>query len=268
MTNPAWYQTWFNSPFYHQLYFERNEEEARLFIDRLVQHLQPQPGSLVVDIACGQGRHSRMLNAHGLETTGVDLAPDNIALAQQAGPDTIQFFTHDIRLPFWINYFDYALNLFTRFGYFRTRREHDDAMRTIAGSLKPGGIVVFDYLNHHFAEDHLVQNEVKEIGTTRYDIQRWHDETHFYKKITVTDPTLPDPFTVTEELAKFSLGDFTDMLGFQSLQVQKIFGDYQLNPYDIRQTPRLIVVAQKRTHRPEDKEKRLYSDGRTTDALT
>ncbi|MET0394118.1 MAG: class I SAM-dependent methyltransferase [Chitinophagaceae bacterium] len=268
MTDTAWYQAWFNSPFYHQLYFERNEEEARLFIDRLVQHLQPQPGSLVVDIACGRGRHSRMLAGYGLEVTGVDLAPDNIAHAQQAGPDNIQFFIHDIRLPFWVNYFDYAFNLFTGFGYFRTRREHDDAMRTIAGSLKPGGIVVFDYLNPHFAEDHLVPDEVKEIGATRYDIRRWHDETHFYKKIKIADPTLPDPYTVTEQLAKFSLGDFTDMLSFQSLQVQQVFGDYQLGAYDIRKTPRLIVIAKKRTHHPEDKEKRLYSDGRTTDALT
>ncbi|MBI1692779.1 MAG: hypothetical protein FYV88_5020, partial [Bacteroidetes bacterium] len=36
--------------------------------------------------------------------------------------------------PFWINYFDYAFNFFTSFGYFRTRREHDNAIRSLAGS--------------------------------------------------------------------------------------------------------------------------------------
>lgn len=268
MAEQAWYKEWFDSRFYHQLYFERNEAEARVFIDRLVQHLQPPSGSLALDIACGRGRHSRILAAHGLEVTGIDLSPASIGAAQQAGPDTIQYFIHDIRLPFWINYFDYAFNFFTSFGYFRTRREHDDAMRTIAGSLKPGGIVVFDYLNTHFAEEHPVPNEVRQIGDTQYDIHRWNDETHFYKKITVTDPSLAEPLTYTEQVAKFSLGDFTDLLGFQSLQVQEVFGDYELNPYDIRKTPRLIIVARKKPLEPEDQQKRLYSDGRTADALT
>ena len=58
------------------------------------------------------------------------------------------------------------------------------------------------------------------------------------------------------------------MLSFQGLQVQEVFGDYQLGSYDIRKTPRLILIATKGTDIKEDKEKRLYSDGRTTDALT
>jgi hypothetical protein len=35
------------------------------------------------------------------------------------------------------------------------------------------------------------------------------------------------------------------MLSFQGLQVQEIFGDYQLGKYDVRKTPRLIVIAKK-----------------------
>ena len=33
--NKAWYRSWFNSPYYHQLYFQRDEKEAAAFIDRL-----------------------------------------------------------------------------------------------------------------------------------------------------------------------------------------------------------------------------------------
>jgi hypothetical protein len=76
------------------------------------------------------------------------------------------------------------------------------------------------------------------------------------------------PIEYTEKVAKFSLGDFTDMLAFQKMQVQEVFGDYQFNSYDVRKTPRLIVIASKGTQNKEDKEKRLYSDGRKTDALT
>jgi SAM-dependent methyltransferase len=268
VSRQAWYEKWFNSPFYFKLYFERNEEEARAFIHKLIQHLRPAHDNRMLDVACGRGRHSRILASLGFEVTGIDLAPDNIALAKQTESEKLQFFIHDMRLPFWINYFDYAFNLFTSFGYFRTRREHDDSMRTIGAGLKPGGIFVIDYLNVHFAEDHMIYTETRQIGATTFEIHRWDDEKHFYKKITVSDPSLPQPEAFTEKVAKFSLGDFTDMLSFQSLQVQEVFGDYELNSYDVKKTPRLIIIARKKQNEPADKEKRLYSDGRTTDALT
>ena len=240
-----WYKQWFNSPYYHKLYFERDEKEAKDFIQKLVAYLKPEPGSRALDIACGQGRHSRMLASHGLDVSGIDISIDSIHYANQFADNNLHFYVHDMRLPFWVNYFDYAFNFFTSFGYFPTRREHDDVMRTIANGLKPGGTVLFDYLNVHYVEDWLVHNEIKEIGDTRYEIHRWHDEQHFYKKIIITDPALPQPEEHTEKVAKFSLGDFTDMLSFQKMQVVDVFGDYQLNTYHVRNTPRMIVVARK-----------------------
>jgi hypothetical protein len=50
--------------------------------------------------------------------------------------------------------------------------------------------------------------------------------------------------------------------------VQEVFGDYELSPYDLKKTPRLIIIARKKGNTTSGKEKRLYSDGRTTDALT
>jgi SAM-dependent methyltransferase len=180
-----------------------------------------------------------------------------------------------MRLPFWINYFDYAFNFFTSFGYFATRREHDDAMRTIAASLKPGGIFVIDYLNVHYAEAHLVRNELKNISGTSFEINRWDDEKYFYKKIIVSDASLIAPEEYTEKVAKFSLGDFTEMLAFQNMQVVEVFGGYNLDPYDVKKTPRLIIVARKKARLPDgqgsnhtNENKSLYSDGRRTDALT
>ena len=246
MAEKSWYQEWFNSPFYHKLYFERNEEEAESFIYQLVQHLQPPPGSHMLDIACGKGRHSRKLASMGYQVTGIDISPDSIEYALRYANDRLHFFVHDMRLPFWANYFDYAFNFFTSFGYFRTRREHDDTIRTIAGGLKPHGTLVIDYLNVHFVEEHLVHEEIRKIGNTTYDIHRWDDGAHFFKKITITDPSLPVPLSFTEKVAKFTLGDFTDMFSYQGLQMQEVFGDYQFNPYHTKNTPRLIIIARKK----------------------
>ncbi len=245
MTEKAWYKDWFNSSFYHKLYFERDEKEAEAFIKKLIEHLQPAPGSRMLDVACGKGRHSKTLASLGYKVTGIDISTDSIAYAKSFENDNLDFFVHDMRLPAWGSYFDYAFNFFTSFGYFKTRREHDDAIRTIVKSLKPGGQFVIDYLNVHYAEEHLRHNETKQIDETIYDIQRWDDDTHFYKKITITDLSLSMPVEYREKVAKFTMGDFTEMLAFQGMQVQEVFGDYQFNSYDVRKTPRLILIATK-----------------------
>ena len=241
----AWYKDWFNSPYYHKLYFDRDEKEAESFIEKLLEYLKPPSGSRMLDVACGKGRHSKFLSSKGYDVTGIDISSDSINYAKQYEHDNLHFYVHDMRLLFWVNYYDYAFNFFTSFGYFSTRREHDDAVRTIAGSLKGNGILLFDYLNAHYVEDRLKHTEIKMIDETKYEINRWHNDTHFYKKMVVTDPQLEKPIEYTEKVAKFSLGDFTEMLAFQHMQVTEVFGDYQLKPYDVRKTPRMIIVARK-----------------------
>ncbi len=136
MAAKEWYKDWFNSPFYHKLYFDRDETEAQQFIERLLQHLKPPPESRMLDVACGKGRHSKFLASRGFDVTGIDISVDSINYAIQFAQDNLHFYVHDMRFLFWINYFDYAFNFFTSFGYFGTRREHDDALRTIVGSIK------------------------------------------------------------------------------------------------------------------------------------
>jgi 2-polyprenyl-3-methyl-5-hydroxy-6-metoxy-1,4-benzoquinol methylase len=245
MENHPWFKDWFNSPYYHQLYFKRDEQEAAKFIDTLIDHLKPPPGALVLDVACGKGRHAIHLAEKGFDVTGIDLSEDSIKEALLHEAENLHFYVHDMRLPFWINYYQYAFNFFTSFGYFGTRREHDNSIRTIAQSLKENGCFVMDYLNVHYAEDHLVHQFDIEIEGVNYFITKWFDETHFYKKITVEDEALQEPLIFSEKVAKFSLGDFTEMFAYQGLQIQEIFGDYNFGNYDVKKSPRLIMIARK-----------------------
>ena len=241
----TWFKEWFNSQYYHNLYFKRDENEAADFIDNLVKYLSPAPGSKMLDVACGKGRHSIQLAAKGYDVTGIDLSDDSIEYAMQFENENLHFYTHDMRLPFRINYYDYAFNFFTSFGYFKTQRENDNAIRTIAQSLHPHGIFVMDYLNVHYAEDNLVHKAEKEIEGINYFITRWFDENHFYKKIVVEDDILEEPLEYTEKVAKFTVGDFTEMFSFQGMQIREVFGDYNFGAYDLRKSPRLLMIVEK-----------------------
>jgi SAM-dependent methyltransferase len=247
MPDKAWYKDWFNSHYYHLLYQHRDEDEALQFINTLIGYLNPAKGSTMVDVACGKGRHSKALADMGFDVSGIDLSAASIEEAKKDEDEYLHFFQHDMRLPFWINYFDYAFNFFTSFGYFRTRREHDNAIRTIAQSLKHEGFFVIDYLNVHYSEERLEKSFTTTVEGVTFHITKWQDEEHFFKQIQVTDENNKAPkHLYTERVAKFSLGDFTEMLAYQDMQVQEVFGDYQLGRYDVRKSPRMIIVARKK----------------------
>ncbi len=240
-----WYEDWFNSPYYYQLYFKRDKKEAVDFINRLIDYLKPSQDALMLDVGCGRGRHSIQLASKAFDVTGIDLSEESIRIAKEKENDHLHFFIHDMRLPFWINYFHYAFNFFTSFGYFDTRREHHNAIRTISESLKPNGIFVVDYFNVHFEEDHLVPESELDIDGVIYHITKWNDEDHFCKKIVIDYDQSKPALTYFEKVVKFSLGDFIEMLGYHQMQVQEVFGDYNFENYDIKKSPRMIIVAKK-----------------------
>ena len=240
-----WFRQWFDSPYYHKLYFNRDEQEAAAFIDRLVTHLQPAPGAFMLDVACGRGRHSKILAAKGFDVTGIDLSISSINEAIKFETDNLHFFQHDMRLPFRVNYFDVVFNLFTSFGYFKTDRENDNVIRSMSSAIKEGGMLVMDYLNVHYAEDHLVHKSELQLDGVTFFITKWFDEDHFYKKIIIEDEELDEPLEFTEKVAKYSLGHFNDMFAFHDLQLQEVFGDYQFGHYDVKRSPRLLMLAKK-----------------------
>ena len=91
MKDHPWFKDWFNSPYYHQLYFNRDEKEAAAFIDKLISYLHPPPGSVMLDVACGKGRHSIHLAEKGFDITGIDLSEDSIKEALKSESDNLHF---------------------------------------------------------------------------------------------------------------------------------------------------------------------------------
>jgi len=245
MLETEWYRNWFNSPYYHLLYEDRDEQEAADFIDRLILHLQPPPRSTMLDIACGKGRHSIRLADNHFIVTGIDISPQSIGEANLSAGDNLEFLVHDMRMPFRINYYDYAFNFFTSFGYFDSLREHQKAMHNMCLSLKPGGIFVMDYMNPLYATQHLQPSSTVQKGNIRFQISRWADAAYIYKKIIIEDPAQTAPLTFMEKVAYFDLRDFTEMFRQEGFTLSEVFGTYRLDPFDPTTSPRMIMIARK-----------------------
>ena len=85
----------------------------------------------ILDLACGQGRHSVNFNKMGYNVTGVDISKENIFKAKKYENNSLSFGIHDMRNPMSTK-FDLIVNLFTSFGYFE---EFNDNLKTLS-SLK------------------------------------------------------------------------------------------------------------------------------------
>ncbi|MEE9349647.1 MAG: methyltransferase domain-containing protein, partial [Flavobacteriaceae bacterium] len=86
-----WFVDWFDTLYYHILYQDRNDIEAQLFMQNLIQFLDLKKGSKILDLACGRGRHSIYLNALGYKVTGVDLSKNSIAFAKKHEQKNLSF---------------------------------------------------------------------------------------------------------------------------------------------------------------------------------
>ena len=240
-----WFRRWFDSAHYHKLYQNHNEQEAADFISELIGWLQPAPGSTILDLGCGAGRHCKQLALKGFEVTGIDLASSSIREAKKWETDSLQFIRQDMRIPFGSNRFDYIFNFFTSFGYFKTDHENNGVIRNISDALKKRGTLVLDYMNVHYVEERLVESEEKEIDGIVYYITRWMDEKFFYKKIVIDERQSGEPFENVEQVARFGLEDFNRMFSQNGLQIQEVFGDHRLSAFELNSSPRLIAVVKK-----------------------
>lgn len=241
----AWFEDWFDSPYYHLLYNNRDEQEADAFVNRLAAELRLKPGARLLDLACGKGRHSIALHRLGFDVTGVDLSPASIAEAKKSEKDGLAFFEHDMRKPFMIRYFDGVLNLFTSFGYFSHKRENRAVVDSVCKGLRPGGIFVIDFFNAVVVAREISRchSGTKEVGGIHFGWEKQIVGGIIRKIITVKDGPAERKFTEFVQL--LSEKDFDELLA-PHFTIEKKFGDYDLSAFDPEQSKRLILIARKR----------------------
>lgn len=244
MHKPSWYRSWFNSPYYHILYRNRDEHEAAQFIDRVLKYFNPSPEAVFLDLGCGRGRHSIYMNKKGFDVTGVDLSKENIRKAKPFENENLHFAVHDMREPFMANKFDYVFNLFTSFGYFPSIEENEKVLSATFQNLKPKGKVLIDFLNATQVIKGLVKEEVQEIDGITFEISREIKDDIIHKYIDIIDGSEKTRFV--EKVRALTRQDFAGMLSRTNFEILDTFGSYSLDEYDEDKSSRLIIIARKR----------------------
>ena len=243
--NPAWYQTWFDTPYYHILYQDRDIAEATLFLQNLLAYLKLEQHQSILDVACGKGRHAIHLASQGFQVTGIDLSPNSISFAQEQAKSKAldaKFYVHDMRIPAQ-EQASVVLNLFTSIGYFEDKNDNQKAIQAFYDSTATGGYVIIDFLHTPRVKKGLVADEVVIKGGIQFTLKRTFQAGWIQKNISFIDNGVTYAFQ--ERVAALGLIDFKQMFEAVGFSVQDLFGDYNLNPFEVETAERLILIGRK-----------------------
>lgn len=235
----SWYASWFDTPYYHLLYKERNQSEARMFMDNLTSYLNIPEGSKILDLACGRGRHSRYLNSIGYDVTGVDLSINSVAFAKQFENETLHFEVHNM-CKSYSEQFDAVFNLFTSFGYFDKEENNLKTIQAIKADLNASGFGVIDFMNSQHVIDTLVPEDAKTVEGITFHQKRYVQDGYIFKDISFNADG--KDYSFQERVRAFTLKDFETLFEQAEVHLLDVFGDYKLRPYDEQTSERLIMI--------------------------
>ena len=235
----TWYASWFDTPYYHILYKDRNYREAQIFMDNLTHYLNLPEKAKVLDLACGKGRHAIYLNQLGYDVIGADLSENSIAEANKNANETLHFVVHDKRIPF-DKKFDAIFNLFTSFGYFEAEEDNLKTLIAIKESLSDYGFAVIDFMNVHSVLENLIPEETKEVDGIVFHIKRYLADSFIIKEIDFEDHG--QKYHFEEKVKAYTLDDFKSMMDQAGIYLLDTFGDYKLKKFHKNTSERLIMI--------------------------
>ena len=241
-----WYKDWFDSEEYLIVYRNRNEKEAGRLVDLILNNIEIKAGAKVLDMACGTGRHSILFARKGFDVTAIDLSRNLLSIAIQAATEEnikINFIRSDVRHFTLNNDFALAVNLFTSFGYFQTDEENFLIIKNAFEHLAFQGYFVIDFLNRNFVEDNLVPETKVEYRDKFIFQKRRIENDRVIKQITIRKNGTEKIYH--ESVKMYSQNELSGLISEAGFKIKSCFGDYSGNKFDLKTSPRIIIIAQK-----------------------
>ena len=215
-------------------------------VDFLVEELRLAPGTRILDVGCGPGRHAKALARRGMVVHGVDISERFIELARQDAPDGATFERADARTLAFDSEFDLVLSLCQ--GAFGVPGEPDvlladlPILQRMAAACRPGGHVVLSAFSAYFQVRHLE------------DLARFDAATGVnHERTEIRDP---DGTTAEVDLwtSCFTPRELRLMAAAAGLEVDAVFavtpGGYAARPPDLDHEE-FLLVARRSAHAPE-----------------
>ncbi len=241
-----WYKDWFSSEEYRIVYKHRNDEDAGQLVKLILANINIPPGSDILDMACGTGRHSIAFAKKGYNVTAFDLSKPLLEIARQTADKLelkIDFFNADIRLFGIKKEFDLVCNLFTSFGYFEKDEENFGIFENARQHLKQGGWFVFDYLNADYIKKRLDPFTAEKYDDGKIIQRRFIEGNRVYKEIIIQKSGFCK--TYWESVKLYSPKEILLRLQETGFRIINILGDYNGGAFLPNISPRLIIFAGK-----------------------
>jgi SAM-dependent methyltransferase len=150
-----WWEELFDDSYLHSIpaFSERQTQKE---VDFIQAGLGVTPGGMILDVACGAGRHAVELATRGFNVVGLDLSLAMLARASELSQEHAQkvnFIQGDMRAMAFESTFDGACFLGTSIGYF----EDETNVKVIEGihrALKAKGMLIIEAANRDYLINH------------------------------------------------------------------------------------------------------------------
>lgn len=217
-------------------------------VDGIERLLGLTPGTRVLDLCCGYGRHSLEITRRGYEVVGFDLSSTLLERARREAAREglrVRFVQGDMRaLPF-TSEFDVVVNLFTSFGYFDDRADDLKALRGAARALRPGGRLLMDLLNKEWLVRHFEPRFWDETpaGAVLNDLV-FDFPTGRLRNTRILIPARGPRRRLVSSIRIYTLAEIVHLLREAGLAFATAYGGFSGEAYGM-DTFRMIVIAEK-----------------------
>lgn len=245
--SPApWYESAFGED-YLKIYGHRSPEAAAREARWLTKALGLSSKNLVLDAACGNGRHVAALQSLGIPAIGADLSRELLSASRDLF-GALPLARHDVRaLPFGKGTFSHIMLLFTSFGYFHSDQEHVALLQEIRQALSSGGTFVLDFLNAARTIESLAPETTRTVGDLTIIERREYDKKtgRINKTIKVASSEVNGADRVRyyrESVRAYTEVELRSLLIEAGFRLDARHGDFDDAPYSAS-SPRLILIS-------------------------
>jgi SAM-dependent methyltransferase len=231
----------------HKLFAEKNPAETKKEIDQMISLTGFSLNSKILDLCCGQGRHSLELAKRGFEVTGVDRTMRYLEKAKSEASEkdiSIEFIKDDMRNFQRSNYFNAIIIMYTSFGYFEDQNENMKVLCNSFSSLKKKGLLLIDVVGKEILQRKFTERESFELDGITYIEERKviNNWSRIENRWIMLKDNLQKEFKLSHWI--YSENELKKMLGNAGFSSVKIFGDLAGKKYD-ENAERLIAIAVK-----------------------